>query len=163
MTMPLNLPESFKIVDAVAGGVTTDGGVTADYVSLKNAHKAWIALQFTQAVGHATTVTVRQATAVDGTGVKAITVACPIWANEDTAASDTLVRQTDAVTYAVTDDVKKKQVIIEVDPATLDLANGFDVLNFTVSDSSQATNFIAGQFFLATRYLQATPPTAVTD
>lgn len=161
--MNLNLPQQCKIVDAVAGCVTTNGGVTSDYVSLKNVHKAWIVVQMTQAVGHATVIAVRQATAVAGTGVKAITVSVPIWENEDTAASDTLVKQTDAVSLTVTNDIKKKMVIFEVDPRTLDQANSFDCLNFTISDSSQATNFASGMFILLERYAQATPPAAITD
>ena len=163
MAYPFSIPQTFKVVDATAGPVTTDGGVTSDYVSLKNALKAWVVVQFTQAVGHATSVAIRQASAVAGTSVKAITVAVPIWANEDTAASDTLEAQTAAVSYAVTNDVKKKMVIFEIDPATLDLANGFDCLNFTVSDSSQATNFVSGMFFLWERYQGTTPPAAITD
>lgn len=161
--MNLTLPQHLKIVDATAGPVTTNGGVTSDYVSLENAHKAWIVLQLTQAAGHATAIAVRQAKAVAGTGVKAITIAVPIWANEDTAASDTLVAKTAAVSYAVTNDIKKKMVIFEIHPSTLDIANDFDCLNFTVADSSQATNFVAGLFFLLERYAEATPPAAISD
>lgn len=160
----LTLPEHFKIVDATAGPVTTNGGVTSDYVSLKNVHMAWIVLQFTQAVGHATTVQPRVATAVAGTGVTNITFSADWWENEDTATSDTLVRQTAATSLAVTNDIKKKQVICRIDPSDV-VAQGatYDVINFTVSDSSQATNFVSGQFFLEMRYKQATPPAAITD
>lgn len=156
------LVEHFKIVDATAGAVTTNGGVTADYVTLKNAHRAWIVVQLTQAVGHATVLSPKQASAVAGTGVKAIS-ACRIWANEDTAASDTLVEQTAATTYTVTNDIKKKLVVFEINPEDFDVAGGFDVLGFATSDSSQATNFVAATYWLANRYAQATPPTAITD
>lgn len=159
-----SLPERFKIVDASAGPVTTNGGVTCDYVSLKNVHRAWIVASFTQAVGHATGIDPQQATAVAGTGAKALTNNCPIWENEDTATSDTLVAQTAAKTINVTNDVKKKQVIFEIDPAKhFDLANGFDVLGCTVDDSSQATNFVSVIYVLETRYPSATPPAAITD
>ena len=159
----LTLPESFKIVDASGGPVTTNGGVTCDYVSLKNVHKAWIIASFTQAVGHATGIDPKQATAVAGTSAKALTTVAPIWANEDTATSDTLVAQTAAVTYNVTNDIKKKQVIFEIDPAGFDQANGFDVLGCTVDDSSQATDFVSVIYVLAERYQQGTPPAAITD
>ena len=162
-TGQIMLPQQFKIVDASAGPVTTNGGVTCDYVSLKNVHRAWIVLKFTQAVGHATGIDPVQATVVAGTDVKAITNTCAIWANEDTAASDALVKQTDAITYNVTNDIKKKIVIIDVDPAGLDVANGFCVLGCTIDDSSQATNFVDVTYILETRYPQATPPTAITD
>lgn len=163
MSYPFTLAENFKIVDATAGPVTTNGGVTADYVSLKNVHRAWIVLQFTQAVGHATGIDPTQSTAVAGTGVKATTALHRIWANEATATSDTLVQQTSAITYNVTNDIKKKIVIIEVDPEDFDVAGGFDVLGFTIDDSSQATNFVSGIYVLAMRYTAATPPAAITD
>lgn len=163
MSYPLSLAEHFKIIDATAGPVTTNGGVTADYVTLKNALKAWIVVQLTQAVGHATLLSPRQATAVAGTAVKVLANAVRIWANEDTAASDTLVEQTAAVNYTVTNDVKKKLVIFEIDPDDLDVAGGFDCLNLLVGDSSQATNFISATFWIASRYKQANPPAAITD
>ena len=162
--MNWSLPEGFKIVDASAGPVTTNGGVTCDYVSLKNVHKAWIVASFTQAVGHATGIDPQQATAVAGTGVKVLTNACPIWLNADTGASDTLVAQTAAKTLNVANDVKKKQVIFEIVPEQhFDMANNFDVLGCTVDDSSQATNFVSVLYVLQTRFPQATPPTAIVD
>lgn len=155
------LPEQFKIVDATAGPVTTNGGVTSDYVSVKNAHRAWIVLQFTQAVGHATVIQPKKATAVDGTGVTNITTAARNWVNADTATSDTLVAGTAATSVTLAATAKKHHVVIEIDPATL--GDTYDVIGFTVSDSSQATNFVSGQFFLEMRYMQGTPPAAITD
>lgn len=159
--MNLNLPQDFKIVDATAGPVTTNGGLTSDYVSVKNVLKAWIIIQLTQAVGHATALTVRRATAVDGTGAAALANNVVVWANEDTAATDTLVRGSDAKAFTVAADVKKKMIVFEIDPATL--GDTYDVIAFTVGDSSQATNFVSGVFVLQGRYAQATPPAAITD
>jgi hypothetical protein len=156
------LPEDCKLVQAV-NPQTTNGGITADYVSLKNVHKAWIIVELTQAAAHATGIDPMQATAVAGTGAKAFSNTLPIWANEATATSDTLVRQTDAVTYNVTADVANKQIIFEIDPAKMDVANGFDVLGCAVDDSSQATNIASITYVLKTRYPQATPPAAISD
>src|SRR5512138_3950400 len=100
------LPERYKIVQGTLGAVTTNGGITCDYVSLKNVRKAWIVAHFDQAAGHATGMDPRRATAVAGTGAAAITKVCRIWANEDCAASDTLVEKTAAITYDLTNDVK---------------------------------------------------------
>jgi len=155
------LPEEFKIVDATAGPVTTNGGVTSDYVSVKNVKKAWIVLQFTQAVAHATVIQPQRATAVAPTGAASINVAARIWANEATATSDTLVAQTAATSYTLTADAAKKQVIIEIDIATLGAT--YDVIGFTISNSGQATNFVSGQYFLEMKYQKATPPTVITD
>ena len=158
------LPEQFKIVDATAAPVTTNGGVTSDYVSLKNVRYAWIVIQLKQAVGHATSIQPKVATDVTPTGATNITFPAPIWANLDTAASDTLVARTAATSYAVTTAAKPMQIIIGIDPSAV-AAQGatYDVLGFTVSDSSQATNFVSAQFVLEMIHQQATPPAAITD
>jgi len=159
--MNIHVPEKLFPVDASAGPVTTNGGVTCDYVSVKNAVRAWIVLQFTQAVGHATVVQPQKATAVAPTGATSITTAARIWSNEDTAASDTLERQTDATSYAVTNDIKKKLVVIEVDLA--EFVDTYDVLGCTISDSSQATNFVSVLYLVELAYASATPPSVITD
>jgi len=74
-----------------------------------------------------------------------------------------LVRQTDAVTLNVAATIKKKQVIFQIDPTKMDVANSFDVLGCTVDDSSQATNFVSVIYILEMRYGSATPPAAITD
>lgn len=165
MAYPFTLPEQFKIVDATAGPVTTNGGLTSDYVSLKHALKAWIVLQFTQAVGHATVVTLLEAQAVAPTGSKAVVNDHKIWVNEDTATSDTLVQAADGKTVTLTNDVKKKMVVIEIDPDALDInaATPFDCIAFSISNSGQATNFVSGAFYLAASYKQATPPSAIVN
>jgi len=163
-TANMSLAENFKYVDATAGCVTTNGGVVCDYVSAKHAHKVWIVLQFTQAVAHATVIQPQVATAVAPTGATSITFAAKWWENEDTATSDTLVKQTAATSLTLTADVKKKMVICEIDMSDV-AAMGitYDVIGCTISNSAQATNFVAGHYVLAERFAQATPPTAITD
>jgi len=155
------LPQSLKPVDATAGCVTTNGGVTSDYISVRNAQMIYIILQFTQAVGHATVIQPQKATAVAPTGNISITTAVEIWQNADTAASDTLVKATSATSLTLAADVKKKMVVIRVDPAAL--GDTYDVVGFTISDSSQATNFVSGMFLVVPKYQQAIPPTVITD
>ena len=157
-----NLVENYKII-AGTTPVTTDGGVTADYVSLKNANKAWILVELTQAAAHATVLAPKQATAVAGTGVKAFANTLKINANEAVASSDTLAAQTAAVTYTVTADIANKMVVFEIDPADLDTANDFDCIGFTASDSSEATNFVSVTYILDMKYKEDVPPAAITD
>jgi hypothetical protein len=158
----MDFPEGSKIVQGVAP-VTTNGAVTADYISLKDVHRAWIVVDLKQAVGHATGIDPVQATAVAGTSSKALTNATQIWANEDVAATDTSVRQTDAVTYDVTNDIKSKQVIIQINPGSLDVNNDFDCVSVSLDASSQVTNFVNVTYILQMRYSSATPPTVITD
>ena len=132
--------------------VTTNGGVTCDYISLKNAHRVFIVATFTQAATHATGIDPVQATLVDGTGAKAITNTVPIWENNDISATSVLVRQTDAITANVAAGTTNQVVIMEVDPAGFDVAGGFDVLGVTVDDSSEATNFVSVLAYIVPRY-----------
>lgn len=161
MARQFSLPQNCKIVQMLFPQ-TTNAAVSSQVISLKNAHKAWLVLEFTQAVGHATTPALNQATSIAaGTNKAGPTV--PIWANEDCAATDTLVKKADAASYAVTNDIKKKQVVFEVDPARLDIAGGYDCAYLTIATSSQATNFVSATAYLQQAYQQATPPSAILD
>ena len=132
--------------------VTTNGGVTTDYMSLKLAHMVYIVAIFTEAAGHASGIDVTQATAVDGSGVKAITNTLPIWANTDISATSVLTRQTDAITYNVDVGTTNQIVIMQVDPAGFDIDGGFDCLGVTVDNSNQAANFVTVLAFVVPRY-----------
>jgi small-conductance mechanosensitive channel len=157
------LPEMFKIVDATAGCVTTNGGVTGQYINVKTGQMLFLVLSFTQAVGHATVITLKEATTVAGGSVKTVINTHKVWSNAATATNDILVRGTDATGLTLGSGVAKMQVVFEIDPAALDTANGFTCVGFTLSDSSQATNFVSGVYLLQTRFVQATPPSAVVN
>jgi hypothetical protein len=157
-----NLTEYFKVVSGTTP-VTTNGGVTGDYVSLKNCNKAWIVCKLTQAAAHATVLSPKQATAVAGTGVKVFANTLKINANEDVSASDTLAAQTAAVNYTVTADIANKVVVFEIDPSDLDTANDFDCITLVASDSSEATDFIDVTYYLDMKYKEDVPPAAITD
>lgn len=133
--------------------VTTSGGVTADYISVKNAQMVWIVCHLTQTVAHATVLAPQRATAVAPTGNVAIATVVPIWYGNVTTATNAMAKQTDAVSYtmggAVTGDV---YVIFQIDPATL--GSAYDVIGITASDSSQATNFIEVTYWILPKYQQ---------
>ena len=157
----ITLPEDFKLVEAIPI-TTTNLALVGDYISLKNAQHVTIVVSLKQAVAHATSITIEKATAVGGTGATAITADVQIWANEDTAATDTLVRKTDALSYTVTNDIKNKQVVFKVDTASLD--GDYDCLVVKIAASSQATNFASAVYYLGDlRFSQATPPSAIID
>jgi hypothetical protein len=161
MATQFTLPEEAKIVNLLAPAADAAGRTSA-YVSLKNAHKAYIVVHLTQ--GNAATVllSLLQATAVAGTGSKAGPTS-RVWADLDTAASDALVRQTDAATYTTDAGVKLKVVVIEVDPAALDSANGFDCVGISTGASNAANITAAVAYLTPMRYPAATPPSAVVD
>jgi hypothetical protein len=146
------LPEGCKIVQLLQPA-TSNTGKDSDWISLKNAVRAWIIVHMTQAVGHATKLTVNQATAVAGTGTKVLTNNTRIWADEDVAASDTLVRKTDAKDYTVTNDIKNKVVVFDIVPSEcMDVAGSFDCIGVNVADSSQATDFVSIEAIIEPKY-----------
>jgi hypothetical protein len=154
-----NLVSKNKLVQ-VAEPKTTNGAITTDVVSLKNAIRATFIVHLTQAVGHATSISLKQATDV-AAGTNAAGPVSQIWANEDVATSDTLVKQTDAASYTVTNDIKNKIVVIEVDPAAL--TEGYDCVYLLFGASSQATNLASAEVLIHSNYQKATPPAAITD
>jgi hypothetical protein len=161
--MKLSLSEMTKIVEAICPDAAEDGK-EGDWVSLKNTGVAFVIAHISQLSGAQVTLTIKQATDVAGTGVKNITNAVPIWANEDCAASDTLVRQPDAVNFTTKGTYPKcKIVVFQVDPETLDVANDFDCLE-VVSGGGDSGTIVGAIYYLADyRYQQATPPTAIID
>jgi len=158
--MKFCLPENYKIVEAITP--QAGAAITGDYVSMKNAHRAFVLAHINQAAANTVAITIEQAQAVANTGSKAITVAVPIWADEDCAASDTLVRQTDAVAFTTSAAQKHKLVIFQIDAATLNDANGFDCITVKTGASS-ASNITSAMYVLETRYPGATPPSAIVD
>jgi hypothetical protein len=160
--MAITLPSSFKIVEILAPA-TDAGGRTGAYVSLKNVRRATIVFHVTQAAANTILLTLLQATAVAATGEKAITNAVPIWSNLDEAATDTLVRRTDAKTYTTDAGTKHKCVVFQIDPALcMDVANAFDCITISTGASS-ASNLTEARAYLEMDYEQATPPSAILD
>jgi len=160
--MSITLAQEYKIVSGTTA-VTTNGGVDADFISLKNAISVTIIAKLTQAVGHATVLAVNQATVVAGSDTKVLAKVVPIWSNADTSTTDTNSLQTRAVNFTVAADALNKVVMFKVLPADLDVENSFDCISLGVSDSSQATNLVDITYVIETNYPQDGPPTAITD
>ena len=144
------MPEGLFPVSAIKP-TTTNGALVGDYISVKNAEMVWVVLHFTQAVGHATAITLERATAVAPTGSVAIANAVPIWYGNVTTASTQLTAQTAAVSYAilvgVTGDI---YVIFEVDPASL--GTTYDCLTVKTAASAQVTNFVEATYWIKPKY-----------
>jgi len=153
----LFIPENCAVVEGASPQVSGAGAVTADYICLKNVHKAYIVVHMTQ--GNAATTVIQPIKATgDAVGNTNITAAARIWADEDCVASDALVKQTSATSFTTSAAVKHKIVIIEIDPAAL--GETYDWLSVSIGDS-HADNIFDVMYYLDTRYPQATPPTAI--
>ena len=153
-----SLPEHTKMVEAIKP--QAGASITGDYVSLKNCSRCYVVVHVNQVHATPPAITIEKATDVTPTGSTAITVAVPIWANQDTSATDTLVAQTAAVAFTPSAAQKPKLIVFEIDPATL---GAFDCIT-VITAASDGTNITSALYFLTDLdYKQATPPAAITD
>lgn len=155
-------PESI-LPQTLHAPATTNGGFTTRYVSLKTALKAFLIVHLKQAVAHATAFTPVQASAVAGTGSKALSANTRIWANDAILTGTALTRQTDAKNFTVAATATDKTVVFEIDPADLDHVNGFDCIGLTAANSSQATDFAAIELLIIPHYQDDAAASNVAD
>ena len=163
MSSIVHFPEQFKIVVGTPYVTTGAGDITCDYVSLKHINMAWIVCHFLQAAGDATVVNPYRATAAaTPAGGVAIAHNAPHWLNANIATNDTLVRGADGTTATLDATLGAHQLLIfQIDPAQL--GDTYDCMSLVISNSGEATNFVCVEYYLETRYGQATPPAAITD
>ena len=153
--------EKIKEVDAIRP--QAGAAITGDYISLKNVNKAWVVVTVYQDTTDVVAITIEQATTVAAAGSTVITNVVPIWANQDCAASDTMVKQTSAVNFSTSaTDNKIKKVIFEIDPATLDTANDFDCITVRTA-ASDASNITEAHYILDMKYAEDVPPSVIID
>lgn len=161
MTLNTSLPETHHIVDGLTPAADA-AGRTSDWVSLKNIGRCFVVCHIDQGNAATIALTLLQATAVAGTGSKAVATNVPIWANQDTATSDVLVRQTDGVAFTTSAAVKRKIVIFQVDPTALDVNNDFDCIAVSTG-ASNAANITSVLFIGDSYYKQETLPSVIVD
>lgn len=148
--MSWSIPEGCIPVSGLAPQVGAAGAVTGDYISLKNAHKAWLVIHYTQ--GDATDITwhVNRATAVAPTGAVALANVVPIYSNLDCATSNTLVKRTSAINYASGAGQATKIIVFEIDPA--DLGSTYDVVAAASTTNIAATSAVSMMYYIQPRY-----------
>ena len=156
-----NIPEKDKPVEAITPQV--GGAITGAYVSLRDAEMCFVLVNINQANAATVDITIEQATDVEGTGSKAITNVVQIWVDQDCAATDALVRQVDAVAFTTSAALKRKLVVFQIDPARLDVSNGYDCITVKTA-ASDVSNITAAQYILGDlRYGGSTPPSDTID
>jgi len=158
--MHITIPQDLAIYHLLQPAADA-AGRSSPYLSLKNAVRAWVVYYIDQ--GNAATIlcTVQQASAVAGTGVKAIS-ATRIWTKLDEASTD-YTQQTDAVNFTTDAALKKKIVVFELDPIkALDTANDFDVIR-AQTGASNAANISSAFLVIQPRHAGATLPNVLVD
>lgn len=156
----MQLVETHKLIWAMEPKNKTGAASTDKYVSLKNYNHLTIIIQTGAWAAGTAAVTLTQASAVAGTGAKALSFA-NVW--HDVATAGTLVK-TAVVSDTFNLDTANKIYVIEVDAASLDMANGFDCITLSVATPGANADFYGAVYVLSeSRYKQATPPTALLD
>ena len=157
----MRLHEFLKPVTGLAP--ITPSSSTPDYVSLKNAERLLVVIMADNgATVTASAITLKQATAVAGTGEKALAFAT-YWANTDTGAADALTETTATSNTFSTDNTDNKNLlyVLDVKPTDLDINNNFDCVR--VGTGNAANTVLSVLYLLANKYRKDAPPTAITD
>ncbi len=158
------LVENQKVVPIAAPKSYSSIAAASVWLSLKNyEHVAWIINTGAWAGGTAA-VTLSQATAVAGTGSKAIAFSS-MWVNT-VALADTFTK-TAVVSNTFNLDTAGLCYIVELESDTLDVSGGFDCAQIAVASPGANADFynivaVLGALHMS-RYPGAKPPTALLD
>lgn len=146
---------------AAASPKNYTGAAMADaYVSLKNYQRLTIIIHTGAWAGGTAAVTLKQATAVAGTGAKALGFTKQY---NDTAVPGTLV-ETAVAANTFNLDTADSQYIIQVDTDSLDVAGGFDCVTAAIASPGANADLYSVEYVLSgARYQQSTPPSALVD
>lgn len=136
----MRLIDNVKFVTGCNPAALATTAGDGDYVSMKNYSNLCIVL--TVLNGSTVTggaVTLKQAKDVSGTDEAALAFA-EVWANTDTAASDTLVKTAVSSNTFTTNTTNSKglKYVIEIDAEALDVDNGFDCVRIDVASMANA-------------------------
>lgn len=156
------LVEQAKIVQGLFP--ITPSTSVPDYVCLKNYSRMTAIISIDNgATVTGTAITLKQAQAVANTGEKALAFST-MYANIDPANTDTLTStavSSNTFTSATTNDANLLYVI-EIDPATLDVANGFDCVRVGTGNAVNAVTSVLYVLWPA-KYGSSNPPSAIVD
>lgn len=150
------------LVESLLAPAADAAGRTGIYKTLKGAHRASIVFKVNQGNAATILVTPLQASAVAGTGSKALSADCPIFVKLDDAAG-AWTRVADAKNYTTDAGVKVKYVRFDIDPSKLDVANGFDCISVSTGASNAANITSADLIVGPTRYSEDAPLPAIAD
>lgn len=164
--MGITLVENMKVVTALAPGEGADAATYSRGICLKYIHRLFVIVNYVD-TGVGATITLWRDTDV---GMATANLALlgnnvRIWANEDTDATDTLVRQADGIGYTFGDGSTSQQVVFEVDPSTLGLTAGnvqYDCLD-VYFDFMPIGEHASVEYIAMTRYPQALPPSIIVN
>ena len=133
-----------SLLQATAIGALTSTVGDGSYVSLKGYARCAIILDVTDATTvTGGTITLKQATAVAGTGEKALAFTRML-ANTDVAAAQTMVETAVSSNTFTTDTTNSKRLryVMDVQASDLDLANSFDCIRLDSTGMANANGSV---------------------
>lgn len=134
---------------------------TIKYVSLKNYDRLMVYIQTGAWAGGTAAVTLKQATAVAGTGAKALSFSW-MWVN--TAAAPDTYTKTAVASDTFNLDTANLLYVIEVVASDLDVANSFDCVGVNIASPGANADFYGVTYTLGNaRFPQASLPTSLSD
>lgn len=161
MARQFRLWENASVVSLLTPAANSAGRTSA-YISLANAHKAFIVCYINQGAANTVLLSPLQASALPSVGSKAITAtAIATNLDTDTLPADQFTIQTAAATYTTDAGTKSKIVIFEIDPIEcMDMANKFN--HIAVSTGASSASNITSALLIITplRFAQLNPPAA---
>lgn len=125
-----------------------DVELTGDYLNLSNCAHVAVVCHIVQGFATPVALTLEQAKDVSGTDSKPLTEVVPVRVVEDAVASDLHSDPGDAVEFTTDAALGTKIVIFEIDPATLDVNNGFGCL-CVKAGASNAANLVSAMYVAA--------------
>lgn len=157
--------EQANVVAFAPLDLATTGGLATPYVSMKNYHRATLVL--IKAVGSASedpVITLDQATALAGTGTKALAAIAHVDKKQhattlQTQGTWTGVDQAAAASFSATDGELQAIYAIDIRAEDLDQDNGFDCFRATIADVGSTAQIAALMLILwGPRYMPPLSP-----
>lgn len=175
----IRLLENIQIVPACVPGFDINADLDGDWVSLKNYDGCLVVLhKAAGAAGDDPSIALNQATAVAGTGIKALTfnhiyhkigaTALSAIGTFTKVALTTATADLDLVSVNSVDlltDVGESIIVVDVRASDLDVDNGFDCLQLFVEGDDIGNSTLAGAYYIlyGARFPQDPGLTAITD
>lgn len=159
----LRLATRAQIVNTVYPANYTGAASTDLFISMKNASHVTFLVPTGAWAGGTAAVTVLQASAVAGTGSKAVAFD-KMYTNATATTSATLVETTvSSNTFNL--DTANALYVVEIDAAQLDTANGFDCVALHVATPGSNNDYynVVAVLGAGVRYSGTTPPDAKLD
>lgn len=169
MGSPRRVVEEMQIAAAIVPVDLAGGQNDGDWVSLKNYnHCAVIFIKEPGAVGEGPILTFEQATAVAGTGAKALPIPDGVYVKSGAdlfaIGQFTKVAASTSNTYNLSAAGDNQNlIVVEFNASDLDVEGGFDCLRLKIADTGATAGQLGAALYLLSGPRHTPPPSAIID